>query len=264
MGKPGFIAAAVLLSAAAQTGPGYSVLVFSKTAGFRHASIPAGIAAIRRLGIENGFAVAATEDASAFTDQNLRQFRAVVFLNTTGDVLDDAQQAAFERYIRHGGGFVGVHSASDTEYDWLFYGRLVGAYFKNHPAIQPAEVQVVEHIHPSTRKLPDLWPRTDEWYNFRAPLAPGIHVLAKVNEDTYAGGEMGGDHPVSWCREIEGGRAWYTAMGHTDESYSEPLFLTHLLGGIRAAAGAAQPACEPNPPPRHRTGSRHPEAGRKR
>lgn len=214
----------------------FSILVFSRTTGYRHASIPAGITAIQVLGAFNDFAVEATEDPAAFTDANLGRFDAVVFLSTTGDVLDESQQAAFERYIRAGHGFVGVHSASDTEYGWPWYGALLGAAFASHPAIQQASVIVVDPGQPSTRMLPNPWVRTDEWYNF--PSQPtGVSVLARVDEATYAGGTMGALHPISWQHDYDGGRAWYTALGHTACSYSERAFLDHLLGGIEWAAG---------------------------
>jgi type 1 glutamine amidotransferase len=213
------------------------ILVFTRTAGFRHESIPDAVAAVRLLGAESGFGVDATEDPGAFTDAGLSAYDAVVFLLTTGDVLDDAQQGAFERYIRNGRGFVGVHSASDTEYGWPFYGELVGAPFAGHPAIQPATVRVVDRVHPSTRSLPSSWPRVDEWYNFAFNPRPKVQVLATLDEATYSGGTMGADHPIAWCRFVFGGRAFYTALGHTSESYAEPLFLAHLLGGIQFAAG---------------------------
>src|SRR4029079_5858781 len=165
------------------------VLVFSKTAGFRHDSIPDGIAAIRNLGAKYGFAVDATEDASVFDDARLSAYGAVVFLCTTGDILDAGQQAAFERYIQAGGGFVGVHSAADTEYDWPWYGGLVGAYFNGHPAIQPAAIAVTDRVQASTRDLPPRWNRTDEWYNFRTNPRGRVHVLAAVDEASYSGGE---------------------------------------------------------------------------
>ncbi len=224
------------------------ILIFSKTEGFRHDSIPDGIAAIRKLGAEHGFAVDATEDSSFFDDARLPVYDAVVFLCTTGDVLNDGQQAAFERYIRGGKGFVGIHSAADTEYDWPFYGGLVGAYFKDHPAIQPASIQVADRVHPSTRSLPERWDRVDEWYNFRANPRGRVHVLAILDETSYTGGEMGSDHPISWCQFDEGGRAWYTALGHTRESYTEPLFLAHVLGGIQFAAGFPDADCRPPRP----------------
>jgi len=146
---------------ASAAGDDYDVLVFSKTAGFRHSSIPTGVEAIRTLGAENGFSVTATEDAGAFTDGNLAQYEAVVFLSTTGDVLDETQQAAFERYIEGGGGYVGIHAASDTEYDWPWYGGLVGAYFNGHPAPQTATVKVRGRSNPSTAGVPRRWTRFD-------------------------------------------------------------------------------------------------------
>ena len=226
---------------AAQTLP--RVLVFSRTAGFRHDSIADGIAAIRQLGQQNGFAVDATESPANFTDANLAQYRAVIFLSTTGDVLDAAQQAAFERYVRKGNGYAGVHAASDTEYDWPWYGGLVGAWFQNHPAIQAATIRIEDASHPSTEGLPASWRRTDEWYNFRRNPRGRVKVLATLDESTYSGGGMGADHPICWCQQYDGGRAWYTAGGHTRESFGEPLFRNHLLGGILFAAGLRGGAC---------------------
>jgi type 1 glutamine amidotransferase len=218
------------------------VLAFTKTAGYRHASIPDGVAALRQIGAEHRIAVDHTEDAGAFTDSGLAPYDAVAFLNTSADVLDAPAEAAFERFVRAGGGFVGVHAAADTEYDWPFYGALVGAYFDSHPAVQPATVEVVDRNHVSTRHLPARWDRTDEWYNFRA--APeGVRVLAALDEGTYEGGSMGDDHPVAWCHERLGGRAWYTAGGHAAEAYAEPLFRAHLAGGLLYATGLAPDRC---------------------
>jgi cytochrome c len=216
-----------------------SVLVFSKTAGFRHSSIGVGLAAIRKLGQENGFSVDATEDASAFTSKNLAKYRAVIFLNTTGDVLDPAQQDDFERYIQAGGGWVGIHSATDTEYDWPWYGRLAGAWFNGHPGnpnVRKATYRVRDKSHPSTQGLPDTLVREDEFYNFKS-IDPTIHVLIDIDEKSYEGGTNGDNHPMSWYHDFDGGRAWYTNMGHTEATYSEPLFLRHLLGGLRYAMG---------------------------
>lgn len=214
-----------------------SVLVFTKTAEFRHDAIPDAVAAVRRLGAENGFAVEATEDAGVFRDDRLAPHDAVLFLLTTGDVLGPAQEEALVRFIRGGGGFVGVHSAADTEHHWPWYLGLVGGEFTRHPAIQPSVVRVSDRVHPSTRGLPELWNRTDEWYDFAANPRPSVHVLATVDESRYDGGGMGADHPIAWCRFYDGGRSWYTAMGHTRESWSEPLVLGHVLGGIVFAAG---------------------------
>ncbi len=212
--------------------------MFTKTAEFRHDSIPAAIAAVRQLGATNGFGVDQTEDAGAFTDANLARYRAVMFLLTSGDVLDELEQAAFQRYIEGGGGFVGVHSAADTEHDWPWYGGLVGTYFASHPAIQAAQIDVADPRDASTAGLPEVWARTDEWYNFTSDPRPSVHVLMTVDERTYDPGDgaMGADHPISWWHAYDGGRAWYTALGHTDSTYSEPLFLGFLLGGIRYAA----------------------------
>jgi type 1 glutamine amidotransferase len=217
------------------------VLVFSRTAAYRHAAIPAAVTAIELLGAEHGYLVDATEDAGAFTDANLVRYRAVVFLLTTGDVLDGSQQAAFERYIKAGGGFAGVHSASDTEYGWSWYGQLVGAYFQRHPAVQPAVVRIEDPGHTSAASLPASWKRTDEWYDFRTNPRGAVHVLATVDESTYSGGGMGRDHPISWCHAFDGGQSWYTAMGHASESYSDPSFLSHLDGGIESVAGISRP-----------------------
>ncbi len=226
--------------------PPVGVLVFTRTAGFRHDSIPAAAKAIGALacnhGSGHGLRVIATEDAGVFTDARLSSFDVVVFLSTTGDVLNDEQQAAFKRYIEAGGGYVGVHAAADTEYDWPWYGRLVGAYFQSHPpGIHRAMVLVSDRVHPSTKMLPQQWPRRDEWYNYRARPASTVRVLASLDETTYEGGSMGNDHPIVWCHEFDGGRAWYTGGGHTIESWAEPLFLEHLLGGILWAADRVHP-----------------------
>src|SRR6266550_2397803 len=217
------------------------VLVFSRTTGFRHSSIGVGIAAVKKLGQENGFSVDATEDAGAFTSKNLARYRAVVFLNTTGDVLDAAQQDDFERYVQAGGGYVGIHSATDTEYDWPWYGRLAGAYFNGHPNnpnVRKATFRVIDKSHPSTQGFPDTWDREDEFYNFKS-IDPTIHVLVEIDEKSYEGGTNGAHHPMSWYHDFDGGRAWYTNMGHTEATFSEPQFLRHLLGGLRYAMGNA-------------------------
>ncbi len=229
------------------------VLVFTRTMGFRHDSIPDGIEAVKRIGA-GIYEVDATEDPAAFSDENLKRYAAVVFLSTTGEVLEAPQQAAFERYIRDGGGFAGVHAAADTAYQWPFYGALVGAYFKGHPAIQPAEIDVEDRTHPSTRMLPDRWSRTDEWYTYRDNPRGRVHVLMTLDEQSYQGGGMGDDHPIAWTTtarttpEVGKGRGWYTGGGHTKASFTEPLFEQHLRGGIFWAAGLVDSA-EPTAPP---------------
>ncbi|MCI4066390.1 ThuA domain-containing protein [Micromonospora sp. R77] len=252
--RPALGAATAVLAAVACTVPAspaaaadapYDVLVFSKTAGFRHDSIAVGTQTIRDLGAANNFTVTATEDATAFTTANLARYEAVVFLNTTGDVLDPTQQTAFESYVTGGGGFVGVHSAADTEYDWPFYGNLVGAWFASHPAIQQANVKVEDRAHAATAHLPQTWTRTDEWYNYRTNARATAHVLASLDESSYTGGSMSGDHPHAWCKTVSGGRSFYTGGGHTQASYADPAFRAHLLGGIRYAAGRTKADCRP-------------------
>jgi type 1 glutamine amidotransferase len=226
--------------------PGYRILVFSKTAAFRHSSIPNGIAAIRALGAAGGFTVDATEDAGAFTTANLSRYQAVVWLSTTGDVLDDTQQAAFQAYIRAGGGYAGIHAAADTEHAWPWYGGLVGAYFSSHPANQQATVRVEDRANPSTAHLAPTWIRTDEWYNYATNPRAHVKVLTTLDESTYTGGTMGADHPSTWCQIYDGGRSWYTGMGHLEAAYTDPAFTRLLLGGIRYAAGAAPADCRPS------------------
>ncbi|MEV1249915.1 ThuA domain-containing protein [Nonomuraea sp. NPDC049750] len=237
-------AAATVIPAIPAQAAAFKVLVFSKTAAFRHDSIPNGIQAIRDLGAANDFAVDATEDANAFTTANLAQYKAVVFLSTTGDVLNDNQQAAFQTYVDGGGGYLGVHSAADTEYNWPYYGQLMGAWFNNHPAIQQATVRTEDRANAATAHLGATWSRTDEWYNYRTNPRPNVRVLQSLDEGSYSGGNMG-DHPITWCHPQSSGRAFYTGLGHTKESYADPNFRTLLLGGIRYAAKATNADCRP-------------------
>ncbi|MES2004740.1 MAG: ThuA domain-containing protein [Bacteroidota bacterium] len=210
------------------------ILVYAKTRGYHHAAIAAGLVAIQKLGAENNFSVDTTTDSTYFTPKTLQKYAAIVFLSTTGNVLNDAQQLAFEKYIQAGNGFVGVHAATDTEYDWPWYNQLVGAYFKSHPKQQEAVLNIVDGNHISTKHLPKTWKRFDEWYNFKS-IQPNLHVLITIDEKSYTGGENGDTHPMAWYHDFDGGRAFYTEFGHTDESYQDPMFLQHLLGGIQYA-----------------------------
>ncbi|WP_231460518.1 ThuA domain-containing protein [Pedobacter sp. Leaf132] len=213
------------------------ILVFSKTKGFRHNSIETGKLAIQQLGIKNNFDVDTTENADVFTEDNLKKYASVVFLSTTGDVLNDKQQIAFERYIQAGGGFVGIHAATDTEYDWPWYGKLVGAYFISHPEVQEARFVIKDKNHPSTKFFTDsVWMHKDELYNFKN-INPDLKVLISIDENSYKGGKNGAFHPFSWYHNFDGGRAFYTSMGHTKECWTEEKFLNHLLGGIKYAIG---------------------------
>jgi type 1 glutamine amidotransferase len=224
----------------------YKVLVFSKTAGFRHSSILKSIRMVQMLGAANNFTITSTEDATAFTASNLAQFQTVVFMSTTGNVLNDTQEAAFEAYIRGGGGYIGIHAAADTEYDWPFYGTIVGAWFASHPAIQQSSIDIEDRRHPATAHLPTTWIRTDEWYNYRTNPRSTVHVLMSLNESSYVGGMMRGDHPITWCKTIGKGRSFYTGLGHTEESYDDPNFTKLLLGAIRYTAKRFYANCTTN------------------
>lgn len=224
------------------------VLVFKKTQGYHHGSIPLAAQAIIKLGQENGFAVDTTTDAAKITESNLKKYASVIFASTTGYFLNNYQQADLERYIQAGGGFVGIHAAADAEYDWHWYGRMIGGYFAHHPAQQMATIKVVDKNNIATNMLPDEWKRKDEWYHYKN-VASDIHVLLNLEESSLTYNKNGSDdkykmgenHPIAWYHDFEGGRVFYTGLGHTDESYSEPLFLQHLLGGIKYAIGKNAP-----------------------
>ncbi|MFI5742341.1 ThuA domain-containing protein [Streptomyces anulatus] len=233
----------------AQAAASYRVLVYSEVTNSDHPSIPAGIEAVRKLGAEHDFEVEATADSSVFNDADLGRFQAIVFNNTnstpeTGDLLNAEERAALQRYIRAGGGWVGLHSASASERDWEWYEGLVGAIFDKHPTPQTGRVKVLDHAHPSTRHLPDLWERQEEWYNWRTNPTSKVHTLAQIKvRDGIDGLDEGVDHPFSWCQNYDGGRSWFTAGGHDKASFQEEGFVKHLLGGIQWAAGAAEGDC---------------------
>jgi type 1 glutamine amidotransferase len=207
-----------------------SILVFSATKGYRHESIPNGIDAIKKIGLAKNWTITATEDSAFFTSANLKQFSAIVFLNTTGDVLGEPGQEALVEFVHNGGGIAGIHAAADCEYNWPWYNKMMGAYFESHPEQQVATLKVMEK-HPATANLPASWTRKDEWYNFKS-VSPDIKVLLMLDETSYKGGKMGAFHPSSWYQSFEGGKIFYTALGHTVESYTEPLFLDHITAGI--------------------------------
>ncbi len=224
----------------------FRALVFTKTTGYRHDSIGAGVAAIRRLGREHGFAVDATADAGRFTARGLARYDVLIFLSTTGNPLARAaQRRALRGYIHGGGGFLGIHAASDIHPAWPWFAGLVGARFKRHPAgTPPAVVRIADPRVAATRGLPAAWKRSDEWYDFTSNPRARVRVIATVDESTYPGGGMGADHPIAWCARYDGGRSVYTAMGHTIESFSDPTFTEHhLLGAIEMAAGRARFDC---------------------
>jgi cytochrome c len=212
------------------------VQVFSRTLGFRHDSIAPAQDALRAIAVRQKASFTFTEDSAQLIAQ-LPQTDVVVFLMTTGDVLDAAQQTSFESFIRAGGGYVGVHSATDTEYDWPFYGQLAGAWFKDHPAVQKAKVLLDAPQHPIVSFLPVTWERSDEWYNFRENPRGKVDVLLRLDESSYSGGNMGSDHPIAWCHSIDKGRAFYTGFGHTNESWQEPMLLELVERALVWVAG---------------------------
>ncbi|MEL7162346.1 MAG: ThuA domain-containing protein, partial [Bacteroidota bacterium] len=213
-----------------------SVLVFSKTGGFRHASIEDGKKMFLQLGKEKGFRVDTTEDATVFTEDNLQQYNLVVFLSTTGDILNGEQQQELRRFMQAGGNWVGIHAAADTEYGWPWYNELVGAYFLSHPKHQDATMHVLDPNHQATAHLNETWTRYDEWYDYKS-IKEEITPILRVDENTYEGGKNGDFHPISWYRTVENGRSFYTGLGHTPESYTDPDFISHVWGGMEWAWG---------------------------
>jgi len=225
----------------------FDVLVFSKTTGYRHDSILEGVEAIRLLGQKHHFGVTWTEDASIFKAEELKKYQVVVFLNNSDDIFNEDQKQAFKQFINNGGGFVGIHAATATEFKWEWYGKLLGRFFEIHPKIQTAVMKVVDKNFPATFHLPDHWLWTEEWYEFQEPLVEDLHVLITVDESTYdpkvtwehtnqKSDGMGAFHPIAWYHEFDGGRSFYTALGHIGVAYKDPLFLEHIYGGIFWAA----------------------------
>jgi len=209
------------------------LLVYTRTTDYRHASIPAGVEALRTIG---DFTVEHTEDPAS-VERPLDAYAAVVFLSTSGDVLTPAGREHLAAYVEAGGGFVGVHAAACTEYEWPYYGELLGARFDRHPEYQPGKAVVEDRHHPATRHVPPVWEFTDEWYDFRTSPRGAVRVLVSADESSYEGGGMGADHPLVWCHERGAGRVFYTAFGHAPQAYEDPDFRAHLLGGITWATG---------------------------
>jgi type 1 glutamine amidotransferase len=213
---------------------GLEVLVFSKTGAFRHESIGPGSVSFKEYFEKKGIHATQSEDASLFTDTGLKQYDVILFFLTTGNILDSMQEAALMKFVGSGKGFVGIHSAADTEYDFPWFGELVGARFASHPDIQEAVFVKMDTSHLSVKHLPERWTRVDEIYNY-VEVPSNVKVVLGVDEATYSGGTHGANHPVSWYREYYGGRSFFTAMGHTVETYQDTLFLEHILQGVRWA-----------------------------
>lgn len=215
------------------------VLIFSKTLGYRHASIETGVECIRKLGQTEDFEVEHSEDSKVFLSDSLYKYDAVIFLSSSGDVFDEGEQEAFQAYVKNGGAVMGIHGATTTEYDWPWFNQLMGAYFDNHPEIQTADFDVVDPNHPSTRQLPTRFQMEDEFYNFYS-IQPGLKPLIRIDEFSYEGGKHGDNHPIAWYHVFEGSRVFYTALGHRKELYKDSLFVEHLRGGISYVLGRGE------------------------
>jgi uncharacterized protein len=240
-----FICSLLLFTSQVLSAQQFKVFLFTKTAGWHHESIHEGVAAIRKLAERNNFQVDWQENTDFVTEKNLEKYQVIIFLNTTADILNDEQQKAVEKFIQSGKGFVGIHSASDTEYGWPWYTKMVGMMFKIHPEQQTAYLRVLDHNFPGMERFPKklLW--TDEWYEFSAAKSTDLKFLVTVDEKTYnpnakwgdnVGKGMGDFHPISWYHPYDGGRAFYTALGHIPATFSDQTFLDHIYGGIYWAA----------------------------
>lgn len=207
------------------------VLIFTKTTAFRHASIPKGVQTVKEILNARGINTVHTEDAGYFQTDSLKQFDAVIFLSTTGNLFTASQKRDFKKFIQSGKGFVGIHAASDTEHEWPWYGGLVGGYFSSHPAVQDAKINVSNLKHPATKHLQRVWFHRDEWYDFKN-MKSGLNILMTLDETSYQGGKMGQFHPIAWCQTYDGGRSFYTGLGHTEESFDSEKFQQHILGGL--------------------------------
>lgn len=235
------------LQLAAQDKKQFNALLISKTAGWHHESINEGVASMKLLAEKNFFNLQWHQDATPITDEYLQKFQVIILLNTTGDIFNDQEKQAIERFIRAGKGYVGIHSASDTEFDWPWYTQLVGRMFHIHPVIQTAKLRLTKNTFPGLEGFTDgqLW--TDEWYEFGPETVKGLQYILAVDESTYQpkvewkarnlkGEGMGSFHPIAWYHEFDGGRAFYTALGHLPSDYSDEAFLHHVYAGIYWAA----------------------------
>ncbi len=223
----------------------FKALIVTTTKGWHHESLHSGVVALKEMASRNFFDADLWENPGGFTDKYVEQYQVIIFLNTTGDIFDTAQQKVMERFIRSGKGYVGIHSASDTEYDWEWYTKLVGRMFHIHPTIQTAKLQVLDPGFPGLQGFANgkIW--TEEWYEFTSPKTPGLIDILAVDESTYnpkvnwgakKGEGMGKVHPVAWYHEFDGGRAFYSGLGHLPTNFSNPALLDHLYAGIFWAA----------------------------
>ena len=221
------------------------VLVYSGSTGFRHDSIPAGVEAVKAIATKGGYDVEATEDPAVFTKEKLQAFKVIVFVSTTTDPKKPESEwfvgerrDALQSFLKDGKGVVALHAAGDSHYHWPWYGKMIGGYFERHPKGTPKAVQtVVDARHPATAKLPKTIERNDEWYYYK-DFNPTMRLLITVDPATIGEGEADvNPNPLVWCHEYGGGRVFYSGLGHTSESYSEPYITTLISGGLAWAAG---------------------------
>ena len=240
-GLIGLLLSTVFFNAVTAQQKQFKALLVTTTKGWHHESVHYGVLAIKDMAVKNYFDVVLLENPNGITDDYLKQFQVVIFLNTTGDIFDSTQQKVMERFIQSGKGFVGIHSASDTEYDWAWYNKLVGRMFQIHPAIQTARLNIIDNKFPGLQGFENnkLW--TDEWYEFGPEKITGLNYILAVDETSYEpkvqwgekkGMGMGKLHPVAWYHDFDGGRSFYTALGHLPAIYTDPAFLNHLYAGI--------------------------------
>ncbi len=250
-----FLAAALLLFSLNLLGAEPRVLVYQKNGkGFAHDNLAASAVAIQELGKQNGFSVDVSTNPAVFADETLKNYRALIFANSNNEAFDNEnQRAAFQRFIRNGGGFMGIHSSTGSERQWTYFQEMQGAKFFRHSPLQKFTVNVIETNHPSTAHLTNIWPWEDECYFF-TNVNPGIKVLLVADTaslkdpklTTAAGQKSNGAFPLAWCHEFDGGRVFYTSLGHKIGYYSDPLFRTHLLGGIQWVLGKTNvPSSQP-------------------
>jgi type 1 glutamine amidotransferase len=235
------------MQSSAQAKKQFNALLVTKTAGWHHESINDGVTAIKALAEKNFFDVTWNQDGVPITEKYLQNFQVIIFLNTTGDIFNDEEQRAIEKFIQSGKGFVGIHSASDTEYKWPWYTKLVGRMFHIHPVIQTAKLRLTDNKFTGLKGFTDgqLW--TDEWYEFDAETIKGLNYILAVDESSYnpnvewgnrnlKGVGMGSFHPIAWYHQYDGGRSFYTALGHQPSDYTNNAFLDHIYAGIYWAA----------------------------
>ena len=218
------------------------VLVFTKTAGYRHESISSGLKMLYDLSEKENWVITATENAQLLRDDFLSNFDVAVFLNPTGDAICEAGQESFEKWMDSGKGFVGIHAASDFEYDWEYYGNLCGAHFKTHPPAQEATIVFENTDHPAMKPFKGMKSYTtyDEWYTFKENPRPNVNVLATLDENSikqFSNDDFRmGDHPIIWSHENNGIRSFYTGFGHNHEAFQDKLIVEHIKNAINWVA----------------------------